>query len=162
MAMAKRGRNLDGEKQDLTTLRDAARGAMDCAHAPYSQFRVGAALEAVDGAVFAGCNIENASFAVTLCAERAALGAAVASGRKDFRRVWICSTAEEPTPPCGVCRQALSEFGDELEVISEGATGRQRSWRLSDLLPARFDLERARRSPVGDATETDRRPGEEG
>lgn len=146
------------ENTSLSELRDAARGAMERAYAPYSRFRVGAALETEDGTVFSGCNIENAAFPATLCAERVALGAAVASGRRSFRRVLICSTAPNPIPPCGVCRQALSEFGDDLEVLSEGASGGTRSWRLSDLLPARFDLETGDSLDAGHAGEMGRRP----
>jgi len=114
---------------------------MERAYAPYSEFRVGAAVETEEGEVHAGCNVENASFSVTMCAERVAIGAAVTAGGRSLRRVYVCSTSVEPVPPCGVCRQALSEFGPDLEVISEGSSGQIRRWNLLELLPAQFRLE---------------------
>lgn len=122
-------------------LLDAARAAKERAYAPYSEFRVGAALESMDGRVFTGCNVENASYPVGLCAERVALGTAVASGARRFGRLAIASDAKTPTPPCGMCRQALSEFGMELEVVSTSGDGACVSWRLGDLLPAHFELQ---------------------
>jgi len=128
-------------EENLTDLRAEARRAMEAAYAPYSGFRVGAAIQTADGRIHAGCNVENASFSVTMCAERVAIGAAVAAGDRSFRRVFICSTSVEPVPPCGVCRQALSEFGPDLEVISEGSGGLARTWKLRQLLPDQFRLE---------------------
>lgn len=125
----------------LTELRAEARRAMDMAYAPYSGFRVGAAVETAEGRIHGGCNVENASYSVTICAERVAIGAAVAAGGTRLRRVYICSSSAEPVPPCGMCRQALSEFGADLEVISEGTDGRLRTWTLSELLPEQFRLE---------------------
>ena len=108
------------------------------AYAPYSKFRVGAALLADDGTIIAGCNVENASYPAGTCAERVALGAAVASGRQRFKAVAICTEAKEATPPCGICRQALAEFGLGLVVISTTVGGAEARWTLSDLLPHAF------------------------
>lgn len=121
-------------------LRSRAMEARDFAHAPYSGFRVGACLEAEDGRSFAGCNVENASFPVTLCAERVALGAAVTAGVRTFSRLYLVTDSVEPVAPCGMCRQALAEFTPSLTVLSEGDSGSLRSWSLDELLPSRFDL----------------------
>lgn len=129
--------------ESWTPLREAASSAQRAAHAPYSRFRVGAALESADGRVYRGCNVENASYPVTMCAERVALGAAVADGATEFTRLWIVSDAEGPVAPCGMCRQALSEFAPHLDIVSEGAAGGHEAWRLSDLLPAMFRLNAA-------------------
>lgn len=122
-------------------LLDAARAVKERAYAPYSEFRVGAALQSTDGRIFTGCNVENASYPVGLCAERAALGTAVASGARRFGLLAVASDAATPTPPCGMCRQALSEFGMELKIVSTSRDGVCVSWRLRDLLPAHFELQ---------------------
>jgi cytidine deaminase len=115
-----------------------AQGARERAYCPYSKFRVGAALETEDGTIFGGCNVENASFGGTICAERTALVTAVAAGHRKFRRIAVTSDADEPVAPCGFCRQLLAEFGLELEVISVGTKGGRRTWRLTELLPSAF------------------------
>ena len=104
-------------------LRAAADAAMKHAYAPYSQFRVGAALLAADGTVYAGCNVENSSFPAGRCAERNAIGAAIHAGRQEFTALVIVTEADTPTPPCGLCRQALVEFAPNLPVTSFGALG---------------------------------------
>ncbi len=121
-------------------LSGVAREAMDCAYAPYSAFRVGVALEAADGRVFTGCNVENAAYPVTICAEQVALGTAVAAGARQFRRIVVATAAESPTAPCGMCRQALAEFGLDLEIVAVTEAGARDAWSLRELLPERFTL----------------------
>ncbi|MDQ6886963.1 MAG: cytidine deaminase [Gemmatimonadota bacterium] len=111
---------------------------MHRAYAPYSRFPVGAALEAADGRVFVGCNVENASFPGGLCAERSALAAAVAQGAREFTRIVIATESDAPAPPCGVCRQMLAEFAPRLDVLSCTARGARSSWTLAELLPHPF------------------------
>lgn len=118
----------------------AARAAQARAYAPYSHFRVGAALESEDGAVFVGCNVENASYGLTICAERAAVCAAVSAGATRFRRAVVVSDSDPPAAPCGACRQVLSEFGRDLRVDAVGPRGRA-SWTIEELLPAAFGPE---------------------
>ena len=108
------------------------------AYAPYSKFKVGAALESLDGRVFLGCNVENASYGATCCAERVALHKAVSEGIKKFRRIAIVANTPKPCPPCGICRQALHEFSPKLEVIMANTRGKILTARLSDLLPLAF------------------------
>ncbi|HXV86136.1 MAG TPA: cytidine deaminase [Gemmatimonadales bacterium] len=122
------------------SLLQAARAAREQAYAPYSGFAVGAALEAEDGRVFVGANVENASFGLTNCAERAAVAAAVVAGVRRFRRLMIATDARPPAAPCGACRQVLAEFGDALVVESVGPTAHRR-WILRDLLPDQFGPE---------------------
>ncbi|MCX7013128.1 MAG: cytidine deaminase [Candidatus Sumerlaeota bacterium] len=109
------------------------------AYAPYSGFRVGAALLAEDGRIFAGCNVENASYSLTVCAERNALFHAVAEGAARFQALAVAAECDSPAAPCGACRQALSEFAPDLEIVLGDAEGREReTLSLRDLLPRRF------------------------
>ncbi|HYF40579.1 MAG TPA: cytidine deaminase [Gemmatimonadales bacterium] len=121
----------------------AAREVQTRAYAPYSNFRVGAALEALNGTVFVGCNVENASYGLTICAERAAICAAISAGVREFRRVVVVSNVDPPAAPCGACRQVLAEFGLDLPVEAVGPA-RSVRWRLAELLPAAFSPEQLR------------------
>ncbi len=121
-------------------LSNAARAVQSAAYAPYSSFKVGAALETEDGAIFVGCNVENASYGVSMCAERMALGAAISAGQRRFRRIVIVSDSDPPAAPCGACRQALIEFGADLIVDGIGPRKAER-WMLKDLLPSSFSAE---------------------
>jgi cytidine deaminase len=117
----------------------AARKAREFAHAEYSHFKVGAALETVDGTVITGCNIENATYGLTVCAERVAMFKALSEGHRHFRRIAIVADTASPTPPCGACRQILWEFGGDLEVMLANLTQEAGRHRLRDLLPLPFD-----------------------
>lgn len=119
---------------------EAARAAREHAYCPYSKFAVGAAIETEGGDIYPGANVENASHGVTICAERAALASAVSHGARQFRRIVIVTDARHPTPPCGMCRQALAEFGPGVQVEAVTATAR-RTWTLDELLPDRFGPE---------------------
>ncbi|MEM9379560.1 MAG: cytidine deaminase [Planctomycetota bacterium] len=118
---------------------DRARTVRENAHAPYSNFRVGAAVVLGDGAIFTGCNVESASYGLTLCAERAALAAAVAAvGSPDVVLVAIATGAEAPTPPCGACRQWIAEFAGGSTVVSTSGSGEVARWSARELLPEPF------------------------
>lgn len=105
------------------------------AYAPYSKFSVGAVLVAKGGRRFSGCNVENLSFGLTMCAERSAVFAAVAAGCREFDRIVIAADTTEPISPCGACRQVLAEFAPDLPVISATFQGKVITWHLSELLP---------------------------
>jgi cytidine deaminase len=122
----------------LTMLIERARGALERAYAPYSHFKVGAALLASDGSVTEGCNVENASYPASLCAERTAVATAVARGVREFSAIVIATEAAQPTPPCGICRQVLMEFAPQLVVVSVTRGGAEARWTMSDLLPDAF------------------------
>jgi cytidine deaminase len=122
--------------EDLLTAARAARGN---AHAPFSGFQVGAALETTDGRLITGCNVENATYGLTMCAERVAVFKAISDGHRQFARIAIVTDAASPTPPCGACRQILWEFGGDLEVILANLHTETGRHRLRDLLPWPFD-----------------------
>ena len=124
---------------DSDPLVEAARAARAHAHAPYSRFAVGAAIEAEDGRVFTGVNIENATYGLTVCAERVAIFKAMSEGVRRFRRVAIVAGADAPTPPCGACRQVLWEFAGDIDVVLANPTHETGRHRLSTLFPLPFD-----------------------
>jgi cytidine deaminase len=105
------------------------------AYAPYSKFQVGAVLVGKDGRVFAGCNVENISYGLTICGERNAVFAAVAAGCREFSKIVIAADTEEPASPCGACRQVLAEFNPDLEIVLATFRGKSLNFRLSELLP---------------------------
>lgn len=117
----------------------AARAARLLAHAPFSGFQVGAALETPDGVIITGCNVENATFGLTICAERVAIVKAISEGHTKFMRIAIVADTEAPTPPCGSCRQILWEFGGDLEIILANLQVVTGTYRLAQLLPLPFD-----------------------
>lgn len=117
----------------------AALEARDRAHAPFSRFQVGAALESDDGVIHAGCNVESASYGLTMCAERTAVFRAIAEGATRFRRIAVVAATESLTPPCGACRQVLWELCGDIEVILFNLSGRRESYQMRDLLPRAFD-----------------------
>jgi cytidine deaminase len=117
----------------------AARSARRHAHAAYSNFKVGAAVETADGTIVTGCNVENATYGLTICAERVAMFKAISEGHRRFRRVAVVADTQAPTPPCGACRQILWEFGGDLEVILANLKRETGRHRLKDLLPLPFD-----------------------
>jgi len=132
------GAESPADNRVLTVLRERAFAAMERAYAPYSNFRVGAALLSSDGSVSEGCNVENAAFPAGICAERSAVSAAVARGNRSFETILITTEAEDPTPPCGMCRQVLEEFSPHMLVVSVTRDGREARWTLDELLPKAF------------------------
>ena len=119
-------------------LKAAAIAMTERSYCPYSHFPVGAALECSDGTVFTGCNIENAAYSPTLCAERVAVGKAVSEGRRDFVRIAVAGRCEDFCVPCAVCRQVLYEFAPDMEVISLNGKGEELALTLRELLPHGF------------------------
>ena len=118
---------------DLDALTAEARSARGRAYAPYSRFSVGAAV-ATDAGVFSGANVENASYGLSMCAERVAAASAIAAGARRIQAIAITSSAARATPPCGACRQVLYEFNPGMTVMSQGMNGERKEWRLSELL----------------------------
>lgn len=125
---------------DRDALVELALHARANAYAPHSSFHVGAAILTASGDVFTGCNVENASYPATCCAERVALYAAVANGHREFSAIAIASDADEATMPCGVCRQVLVEFSPDMEVICSDSEGNYEVFTADELLPLAFIL----------------------
>ena len=118
---------------------EKAFAARENAYAPYSKFKVGAALETLDGQVFTGCNVENVSFGGTICAERVAMTKAVSEGHRKFRQLVIASQSDDPAGPCGLCRQFMAEFvDDEFTITLVNTAGKRQVCRFGDLLPLAF------------------------
>ena len=120
-------------------LLDAALSVRERAHAPFSNFKVGAALLDSDGRIHTGCNVENATYGLTMCAERVAIFKAISEGAREFRRIAVAADADSLTPPCGACRQLLWEFCGDIEVILVNPRGARESLHLKDLFPRPFD-----------------------
>lgn len=125
-------------------LREAALRALDNAYAPYSHFRVGAALRTRRGEVVVGSNIENAAYGQAICAETLAVASAVSQGLRDFEEIAIATEDKEPTPPCGACRQVLNEFAPNIRISSYTRDGKEAAWSLGELLPHAFVLNPSR------------------
>ncbi len=123
----------------MDRLRELAIAARAHAHAPFSKFLVGAALEDTAGRVHTGCNIENATYGLTICAERVAVFKAISEGSREFRRIAIAADTDRLTPPCGACRQILWEFCGDIEIILVNPRGASETMRLKDLFPRPFD-----------------------
>ena len=121
-------------------LLNAALAVREHAHAPFSKFKVGAALEDSDGRIHTGCNVENATYGLTLCAERVAVFKAISEGARQFRRVAIAADTDDLTPPCGACRQILWEFCGDIEIVLVNPRGKTETYRLKDLFPRPFDV----------------------
>lgn len=119
----------------IDRLIDSAAGIRASAYSPYSHFQVGAALLTKSGQIFAGCNVENVSLGLTMCAEQGAISAAIAAGETDFVAIAVVADSKEVVLPCGRCRQILAEFNPEMEIVSATLEKRGQSFRLSDLLP---------------------------
>lgn len=127
-------------KTRIEELIEVARSARERAYAPYSGFRVGAAVETADGKVYAGCNVENSSYGLTVCAERTALAKAVSEGERHFVRIVVIAETKIPVPPCGACRQVILELcGKDVEVVLANIDGQRVVTDISSLLPMPFD-----------------------
>ncbi|HEX3876279.1 MAG TPA: cytidine deaminase [Bryobacteraceae bacterium] len=123
----------------MDRLLEAALGAREHAHAPFSKFRVGAAVEDDSGRIHTGCNVENATYGLTLCAERVAIFKAISEGARKFRRVAVAADTDNLTPPCGACRQILWEFCGDVEIALVNPRGKVETYRMSALFPNPFD-----------------------
>ncbi|MBZ5534453.1 MAG: cytidine deaminase [Acidobacteriia bacterium] len=116
-----------------------ARESRERAHAPFSRFKVGAALAAGDGRIFTGCNVENATYGLTICAERVAIFKAVSEGAHRFQQIAVVTASKHLTPPCGACRQIIWEFCGDIPVVLSNLDGKTEQFRMSELFPRPFD-----------------------
>lgn len=135
---------MKGRPRTSTSLREAALAAMENAYAPYSNFRVGAALLTSDGQLITGCNMENSAYGLAICAETLAVAYAVSQGLTEFHEIAIATEDSEPTPPCGACRQVLNEFAPNIKISSYTRDGKEATWSLQELLPHAFVLNPSR------------------
>lgn len=126
-------------KNGSGNLIESAKNVREKAYAPFSNFKVGAAVETADGEVFTGCNVESASYGLTVCAERVAIWKAVSEGKKNFRRIAVVADTDELTPPCGVCRQIIWEFCGDVPVTFSNLKGKTETVKMKELLPRAFD-----------------------
>jgi cytidine deaminase len=124
----------------MDALLTAALAARENAFAPYSHFQVGAALEDINGRAHTGCNVENATYGLTVCAERVAVFKAISEGVRKFRRLAIAADSDTLTPPCGACRQILWEFCGDIEIVLVNLHGKTATYQLKDLFPKPFDV----------------------
>jgi len=123
----------------MNKLLEAALEARENAHAPFSKFKVGAAIEDDSGRIFTGCNVENATYGLTMCAERVAVFKAISEGARKFKRIAVAADTDALTPPCGACRQILWEFCGDAELTLGNLQGKTETFRLKDLFPRPFD-----------------------
>ncbi len=123
----------------MDALVEAALRVRDNAHAPFSKFKVGAALQSADGLIYTGCNVENATYGLTVCAERVAVFKAISEGARKFKRIAVTADTDTLTPPCGACRQILWEFCGDIELILANPAGKTETFRLASLFPRPFD-----------------------
>ena len=119
---------------------EAARAVRENAYAPFSEFRVGAALLSDDGEIITGSNVESASYGLTVCAERVAVWNAISQGKRKITKLAVVADTEDLTPPCGVCRQIIWEFGGDIPVIFSNLNGKTETVQMKDLLPRAFDM----------------------
>ena len=126
------------EESEIKSLLESAIEAREFAHAPYSKFKVGAALRTKDGKIYTGCNIENATFGLTICAERTAIFKAMSEGEREFDAIAVVADVEKVLTPCGACRQIISEFCPEVTVIAGDIKGKYKLFTVAELCPFPF------------------------
>ncbi len=126
-------------EKDSEELIEIAKQAREKASAPFSNFKVGAALVDKAGEIFTGCNIENASYGLTMCAERVAIFKAISEGAREFQKIIVVADTENLTPPCGACRQIIWEFCGDIEIILANLQGKTETFKMKELFPRAFD-----------------------